>query len=127
MSDKLQCVSPVDGSVYAERPAASQASCERVFGQARSAWRSWREEPLEARVGLCLAALDRLLGEREAIGREITWQMGRPIRYAANELAGVEERARYMAKIAAEALAPIQSGLLNGADRFIRRQPVGVI
>lgn len=127
MSKSLVCVSPVDGLVYAERPVASEVECERVFQDARSAWQGWRAEPLERRVALCLAALDRLLAEREEIGREITWQMGRPVRYAANEMNGVEERTRYMAKIACDALAPIRSGRLNGAERFIRREPVGVV
>lgn len=127
MGEKLTCISPVDGSVYAERPVASSGECARVFREARSAWRGWRAEPLEHRIGLCLAALDRLLDEREEIGREITWQMGRPIRHAGNELNGVAERTRYMAKIAAGALAPIRSGVLNGAERFIRREPVGVV
>lgn len=127
MEKTLRCVSPVDGSVYAERPVASEAECERVFRAARAAWPSWREEPLARRVALCLKALDQLLAVREEIGREITWQMGRPARYAANELNGVEERTRYMAEIAERALTPIRSGMRSGADRFIRREPIGVI
>ena len=38
------------------------------------------------------------------IDEELTWQMGRPARYAPNEVRGTLERARHMIAIAPEAL-----------------------
>ena len=50
--------------------------------------------------------LDALLAMNDEIVPELAWQMGRPVRYG-GEKRGLEERARYMAGIAEEALAPL--------------------
>jgi acyl-CoA reductase-like NAD-dependent aldehyde dehydrogenase len=53
--------------------------------------------------------------------------MGRPIRYAGNEVRGTLERARYMIDVAPEALADLDVGARAGFTRFIRREPLGVV
>jgi acyl-CoA reductase-like NAD-dependent aldehyde dehydrogenase len=53
--------------------------------------------------------------------------MGRPIRYAPNEVRGTLERARHMIAIAPEALADIDVGPKAGFHRFLRREPLGVV
>jgi len=53
--------------------------------------------------------------------------MGRPIRYAPNEMRGTIERARYMISVAATALADVDPGPKPGFHRFIRREPLGVV
>jgi acyl-CoA reductase-like NAD-dependent aldehyde dehydrogenase len=53
--------------------------------------------------------------------------MGRPIRYAPNEVRGTLERARHMIAIAPEALLDIDPGPKEGFSRFIRREPLGVV
>ena len=130
MSDVFELVTPVDGSVYAERRAASAAEMARVFRLARDAQKAWARTPLETRLAHCLKALDALLAMRARIAEELTWQMGRPIRYTPFELNGVEQRTRHMAAIAADSLAPLDSGLENGssgAHRYISREPLGVV
>lgn len=130
MTDVMQLVSPVDGSVYAERPIASEAEVGRVFRLARIAQKAWAKTPLETRIGYCLKALDALLAMRPRIAEELTWQMGRPIRYTPFELNGVEQRTRHMATIAADSLAPLDSGLEfgdSGAHRYISREPLGTV
>ena len=58
---------------------------------------------------------------------ELTWQMGRPIRYSPNEVRGTLERARYMIDIAPEALADVDAGPKADFTRFVRREPLGVV
>jgi acyl-CoA reductase-like NAD-dependent aldehyde dehydrogenase len=53
--------------------------------------------------------------------------MGRPIRYAPNEVRGTLERARHMIAIAPAALADIDVGRKEGFSRFLRREPLGVV
>jgi acyl-CoA reductase-like NAD-dependent aldehyde dehydrogenase len=58
---------------------------------------------------------------------EIAQQMGRPVRYG-GEFRGVEERARYMARIAEKSLAPVvPDDQRPGFRRMIKREPVGVV
>jgi acyl-CoA reductase-like NAD-dependent aldehyde dehydrogenase len=62
-----------------------------------------------------------------AIARELTLQIGRPIRYAPNEVRGMLERARYMIAIAPTALADVDAWSKAGFQRFMRREPLGVV
>src|SRR5262245_21902687 len=110
LNGMIRCVSPVDGSVYAERPQASEAEVERALAVARAAQRAWRRTSIAERARYCSAAVDAMLAMKDEIVPELAWQMGRPIRYGAGELRGFEERARYMIGIAEEALAPIDPG-----------------
>jgi acyl-CoA reductase-like NAD-dependent aldehyde dehydrogenase len=71
--------------------------------------------------------VDAFVAKTNDIAAEITWQMGRPIRYAPGEVRGFEERARYMLNAAPEALAAIQPDEKAGFRRQIKRIPLGVI
>ncbi len=126
MSQIIQCISPVDGSVYVERPALSPAAAEAAVARAVAAQREWERQPLQQRIDRVLAGVRRL-GEMNAqITEELAWQMGRPVRYG-GEFAGVEERARYMAGIAGEALAPIEIENSASFIRRIERRPLGIV
>jgi acyl-CoA reductase-like NAD-dependent aldehyde dehydrogenase len=72
-------------------------------------------------------AVDAFVAKTTEIAAEITWQMGRPIRYTPGEVRGFEERARYMLSAAPEALAPILPGEKAGFSRQIKRVPLGVV
>jgi len=127
MTEKIRCVSPVDGRVYAERIAASEAHVAASLAAARAAQRDWRRRPISERARLCLAAVEAMLAMGDEIPEELAWQMGRPVRYGAGELRGFAERARYMIGIAEEALAPIDPGPKEGFRRWIARDPLGLI
>jgi len=123
----LKTISPVDGRVYAERPAATATEIDATLQRAQAAQRLWRSVPVSERA----AVIERFCAAFEARGAEIatelSWQMGRPSRYAPNEVRGMLERARYMTGIAAEALADIDVGPKPGFHRFLRREPLGVV
>jgi acyl-CoA reductase-like NAD-dependent aldehyde dehydrogenase len=71
--------------------------------------------------------VDSFVAKRDDIALELTWQMGRPIRYAPGEISGFEERARTMIGLAPESLADIDVGAKEGFRRFIRPTPLGVV
>jgi acyl-CoA reductase-like NAD-dependent aldehyde dehydrogenase len=127
MADMIRCISPVDGRVYAERVAASEAQIAGALASGRAAQREWRRRPIAERARLCLAAVEAMLAMGEEIPAELTWQMGRPVRYGAGELRGFSERARYMIAIAEDALAPIDPGPKDGFRRWIARDPLGLV
>jgi acyl-CoA reductase-like NAD-dependent aldehyde dehydrogenase len=120
-------VSPVDGRVYVERPLATHEEIDHKLRAARHAFPAWRNTSLEARA----AMLTRFCVEFEKRGAkyaaELTWQMGRPKRYAPNEVRGMLERARHMIAIAPQALADIDAGPKENFRRFVRREPLGVV
>jgi acyl-CoA reductase-like NAD-dependent aldehyde dehydrogenase len=128
MSAHIRCVSPVDGSVYVDRPVATDAEIAAALERARAAQAAWRRVPVAERAALVVGVVDAMKAMGNRIGEELAWQMGRPIRYGQGELRGLEERTRYMAEIAAEALAPVApKDVRPGFERFVKREPVGLV
>ena len=89
--ETVRIISPVDGSVYAERPIASDAEVNAALSAARTALPKWRAVSIPERARYMLAFLDALFAMNDDIGVELAWQMGRPVRYG-GEKSGVEER-----------------------------------
>lgn len=123
----FQTISPVDGSVYVERAYATDADISSALESAQQAQRQWRTIAVSERAELCSRAVDAFVANKSEIAKELTWQMGRPIAYAPGEVAGVEERARYMISVAEESLAPEQIEPKEGFTRYIRHEPLGVV
>ena len=128
MKNTFQAISPVDGSVYAERQLASDTEIEKALASAERAQKSWKATSIAERADICRKAVQYFLEHADAIAEELSWQMGRPIRYAPFEISrGFQERARYMIDIAESALADIQPEEQAGFRRFIRREPLGTV
>jgi acyl-CoA reductase-like NAD-dependent aldehyde dehydrogenase len=123
----MKTISPVDGRVYVERAPAADAEIEATLQRARAAQLQWRRVPLAERAALMESFCAAFESRGAEIGSELSWQMGRPIRYAPNEVRGTLERARYMIGAAAAALADLEPGPKPGFRRFIRREPLGVV
>ncbi len=127
MTNTFKTISPVDGSIYLERAYADGNEIASALAQARTAQATWRRVSVTERAAICSRAVDAMVANTADIAAEITWQMGRPIRYAPGEVGGFEERARHMIAIAGETLADIAVPEKTGFTRFIRRDPVGVV
>ncbi len=127
MNDMLKVISPVDGSVYAERELASARQVQQTLQKAQQAQAEWQQLTIAQRATLCTKAVDAFISQKEIIAEEICWQMGRPIRYCAGEVAGFEERARHMIEIAEEALTPVSLPDKPGFQRWITREALGTV
>lgn len=127
MTNSIQIISPVDASIYAERPLADANAIEQALTKSAIAQNAWKRRSLDERAAFCSAAVDAMLAMRDEIVPELAWQMGRPVRYGAGELRGFEERARYMIALAPEALAEINVGAKAGFRRCIKREPLGTV
>ncbi len=123
----VKCISPADGSVFAERSIATQAEIDAALEKAHSAQKSWRKLSIAERAKHCTAVVDAMVAMKDEIGPELATSMGRPIRYGAGEVGGFEERARYMISIAEQALSPVNPGDKQGFERSIERVPLGVV
>jgi acyl-CoA reductase-like NAD-dependent aldehyde dehydrogenase len=121
-------ISPVDGRVLVERELATEARIDAALNRAVAAQKKWRSVPLPERMSLCRRFTDAMEAKAAAVGEELAWQMGRPVRYAPMEIRrGFAERARHMIDAAPEALKDIAVAPKPGFTRFIRREPVGVV
>jgi acyl-CoA reductase-like NAD-dependent aldehyde dehydrogenase len=126
MSEIQKIISPIDGSVYAERPLARDAEIDTAVRAAHGALREWKAVTVAERKRYILAFLDALLAMNDDIAVELAWQMGRPVRYG-GEKGSVEERTRAMVELAEEALRPYYPPETLGFRRYITREPVGVV
>ena len=122
----LRCISPIDGSVYAERPAMSFGEAKAAIARAGEAQRDWAAQPVAERVALVRAGVARLGQMDDVTVPELARMMGRPVRYG-GEFGGVQERASYMADIAEQALAPLRIEDSEKFERWIARAPHGVM
>ena len=122
----VQCISPIDGTVYAEREISTRSEANIAIERAKLAQISWAARPLSERVSLVQAGVAAVGAMNQEVILELAHQMGRPVRYG-GEFGGFDERASYMAEIAQEALAPIQVEDSNEFLRMIKRIPHGVV
>jgi acyl-CoA reductase-like NAD-dependent aldehyde dehydrogenase len=127
VTETQKTISPVDGRVYVERPLATDAEVQQALEHAKNAQAKWRLTTLDERAAIVNRFIDAFVARKDKIAEEISWQMGRPLGQSPGEVRGFEERARYMVRIAPEALADIDAGPKQGFRRFIRRDPAGVV
>ena len=126
MSNTVKCISPIDGSLYAERKTLSDADAAAAVERAKSAQVAWAARPLNERTALVKAGVAKIGEMNDQIVEELAWQMGRPVRYG-GEFGGFNQRASYMAEIAEDALAPIAIEDSGDFNRYIKRVPHGVV
>jgi acyl-CoA reductase-like NAD-dependent aldehyde dehydrogenase len=128
-SSRLQrTISPVDGLVVAEREIAGPGAIDEVLTRAVVTQRAWRATALAERVAVIERLVPWMVERADAIGADLSRQMGRPVAHAPLEITGgFAERATWLARAAPEALADDDVGSVDGFRRFIRHDPVGVV
>ncbi|MEY8830901.1 aldehyde dehydrogenase family protein [Sedimentitalea sp. XS_ASV28] len=126
MTTQVQCISPIDGAVYASRDCLSKPEAADAATRARAAQKTWAAKPMSERIELVLKGVANVGAMNDEIVPELARQMGRPVRYG-GEFGGFEERATHMARIAEEALAPIAVEDSGDFKRYITREAHGVV
>ncbi|HEY6821723.1 MAG TPA: aldehyde dehydrogenase family protein [Burkholderiales bacterium] len=129
MSARIQrTISPIDGSVCVERPLASENEIDRAISSAAAAQAAWKRASVEDRAAVCARMAEWCVARADTLGKELTRQMGRPIAHSPNEIRrGFHERATYLCSIAGAALQDVEPEEKPGFERFIRREPLGVV
>ena len=122
----LTCVSPVDGSIVAQRDAIELPKAQDKIARMREAQVAWAALPLQKRVELVMAGVNAVGAMNSEIVPELAWMMGRPVRYG-GEFSGFHERASHMAKIAKQSLASIEVSDDQTFKRMIKRVPHGIV
>ena len=126
MTKTIQCISPVDGRVYAERPALTLDAAKAAVARAKVAQKAWAALPLAERIAKVNAGIAALNAMKDRVVEELAWQMGRPTRYG-GEFGGVNQRTEYMSGIAAATLGPQVVEDSASFRRYLAREAVGVV
>ena len=120
-------ITPIDNSVYLERPLASENEINEFLDSAKSSFIEWKNTSIDERIIVINKFIDNLLALKDEISKEICWQIGRPISQCGNELRGFEERSRHMVNIAKTSLENIPARKNEEFDNYIFKSPLGVI
>lgn len=113
----IKCISPIDGSVYAEREVHSVSEAEKKIALAKKSQREWASTPLENRIALVKQGIDRLGDMNDKVVEGLAHMMGRPVRYG-GEFSGVKERTEFLCGVASESLA---DKVVENSEKFIRK------
>jgi acyl-CoA reductase-like NAD-dependent aldehyde dehydrogenase len=118
---------PYSGETVAERPLLQEAQIEGLLTRAFRAHKAWARTSLAERIALCERFCQEFEKDGERTAREITAQMGKPLKQAQGEVRTLLQRARTMMQLAPEALRDEALPPVPGFTRFIRHEPVGVV
>ncbi len=125
-NNQIRPLNPFTLEPTGEYPLLDYSELTKAIAAARRASEYWRKVEVGQRVEYIRAGLQYFEANRGAIAKDITQQMGKPIRQSENELKGFFERADFLLDAAESTLAP---EILTGKPGFIRRiehVPLGV-
>jgi acyl-CoA reductase-like NAD-dependent aldehyde dehydrogenase len=127
MATPFSITSPVDGSLIPAGSYLSYSEASEKLSRAENAQRIWRNVPVTQRVGVVRQFLDCFDAEAEENARQVSLAMGKPIRQAKNEIAGMRARAEALCWQAPLVLADQTLPAKENLERLIRREPLGVV
>ncbi len=127
MLQTLKVISPIDGSLYYECEMHTQEDIDAALTSATKAQNEWKELPVSERKEYINKFIDAFKSIKDRISEELSWQMGRPIRYSPLEVNGTIERATGMINLAESSLADVLVEEKEGFNRYIKREPLGVV
>ncbi len=123
----LKTITPIDNSVYVERPYSSDIDIDNALSLSKKAFQSWSNTSLDQRKKIISLFVKNFLKNSDEIEDQLCRQMGRPISQCSGEMRGFEERALYMIEKSDDALKNLISKKNNEFDNFIAKEPLGTI
>lgn len=129
--ETLRTISPITNKPVVTRTGISSEELALLPETAQKAFRSFSQNTtLAQRQEIVARALGILAKKKDALGQEITEQMGRPIAYTAGEVATAIKRGEFLNRASNSILG--EEGTVDGEPekgfkRYIQRKPVGVV
>ena len=127
MSQNLEVISPIDGSIYYETEMHSPKEIDAALKLATDAQTKWKALPISERIEYINKFIVAFESNTKEISEELTRQMGRPISYSPFEVNGTIERAKGMIELAESSLVDVLVEKKEGFNRYIKREPLGVV
>src|ERR1700735_2733160 len=122
----IATINPATGELMKSFEALTDVQIEKKIQLATDTFRSYKSIPFAKRAEMMLRAANILEKEKEAFGRVMTLEMGKPIRAAVDEAAKCAVGCRYYAENAERFLAD-EIVKTTATQSFIRYQPLGPV
>jgi len=110
-----------------EFSSSSEADADAAVAAAEAAFAEWSALPLAKRASYLNAAASSLESRAEQIARDMTAEMGKPLRESRGETARASQILRFAASEAFRAVGEHFEQSATGAAVSTRRRPVGVV
>ena len=127
MGETIKTISPSTRKPILERSCLSEADVDPLIQRSTEAFKRWRDTNLNERIEVIRKALKALEQKTDALSKELTEQMGRPIAFTSKEIITFLARAEYLLKISTEVLADSPGAPEAGFKRYLKRVPVGPV
>ena len=127
MSNQIRTINPATHEVIFDQPGTTLDEAAKIATTSKQAFESYRTLSLEKKKAIVKRALDIVIARIDVLAKELTTQMGRPIRYCAGEIKTMRLRAEHMMDIAEESLADLPGKPEAGFKRMVKRVPVGPV
>lgn len=125
--ETITTISPVTNKPILTRNGLSDTDITSIPETAARAFETFRRTTLSERQAIVKKALKLLNERQDALGKELTEQMGRPINYTPKEVTTAVARGEYMLKISDDALKETEGEAEKGFKRYIKKVPVGPV
>jgi succinate-semialdehyde dehydrogenase/glutarate-semialdehyde dehydrogenase len=120
-------LNPATGELVRTWPALDEAAVENVLARSHQAYLTWRDVPVSERVELFRKIAELISKNADALGRQMTIEMGKPLAQAVGEAHGAAEMFSYYAEHGASLLADEEIPVPGLSQVVVRREPVGVV
>jgi acyl-CoA reductase-like NAD-dependent aldehyde dehydrogenase len=126
-TEKITTISPSTNKPVVERNGLTDTQLESLINSSERAFETYRTTTLQQRQAIVSKALEAITQNQDELAKELTEQMGRPISYAAKEVATAVLRGQYLLRVSSEALADTPGDAEPGFKRYIRKMPIGPV
>lgn len=125
----LKTISPVTNKVIIETAEATKDSVQQTLEDVQKAQKEWAKVPLQDRKDKVAKFLDLLDSKKVELGKDISEQMGRPVKFTPVEIATASLRGRTMLEYADKALAkvPVDEASRPQFNKYLTKEPLGVV
>ena len=116
---KLELINPATGEKFRELSYHNMEEAESKLTSAGKVQKEWKQTSLSRRIRIVEGAMNYFKEHADAIAKDITLQMGKPIKEARNEVRGMIHRSETLCRLAGDALSDTSLPKLEGFQRFI--------
>lgn len=124
---KFDVLNPYTGEVYSQVDYKTKAQAVEILTNSYKLYRDWRFTPLEKRIEAVQKAGEYFKQNEDQIAKDITCQMGKPLKQAKEEVKYFHVLVKKMCEIAPEALAEKVIRSSEGGISKYTREPVGCV
>ncbi|WBX84516.1 NAD-dependent succinate-semialdehyde dehydrogenase [Sphingosinicella microcystinivorans] len=125
--ERMEVLNPATGERIGTVPRCGRSETAQAIAAAHEAFPGWRDTPAQERAALMMKLHDLILANREALGRLLTAEMGKPLAEAVGEITLGAAYLRWFAEEARRVYGEIIPSPWRGRQLLVTREPVGVV